>query len=69
MTPEQADQLIAAMQELHADNQNAAALAASQLGYTQHLHELAAWLVFLVVIFGLCLIAMLRPRGLTPGSQ
>lgn len=64
MTPEQADQLIAAIQQLHADNQNAAVLAASQLGYTMHIQTLCCWLVFLAVIFGLCLIAMLRPRGL-----
>ena len=63
MTEEQAGQLIAAMQQLHADNQAASAVAASQLGYTMHLHELTCWLVYLAAIFGLCLIAMLRPRG------
>ena len=63
MTEDQAAQLIAAMQQLHADNQDASALAATQLGYTMHLHELACWLAYLIVIFGLVLIAMLRPRG------
>ena len=63
MTPEQADQLIAAMQQLHSDNQAALTLAAAQTGYAMHTHQMVCWLVYLVVIFGACLIAMLRPRG------
>lgn len=63
MTEDQAAQLIAAMQQLHADNQDAAALAANQLGYTMHLHEVACWLAYLMIIFGVCFLAMLRPKG------
>lgn len=62
MTEDQAAQLIAAMQQLHADNQDAAALAANQLGYTIHIHQMVCWLVYLAVIFGLSILAMLRPR-------
>ena len=63
MTEDQASQLIAAMQQLHSDNQAAATLAAAQTGYLMHTHQMVCWLVYLVVIVGLCVIAMLRPRG------
>ena len=63
MTEDQATQLIAAVQQLHADNQALLTLSSAQLGYTMHLHELVSWLIFLSLIFGLCVVAMLRPRG------
>lgn len=63
MTDQQAQDLIAATQQLHADNLTLLALASTQAGYIMHLHELCCWLVFVVVIFGLALVAMLRPRG------
>ena len=62
MTEDQAAQLIAAMQQLHSDNQVALTLASAQTGYAMHTHQMICWLVYLSVIFGLAILAMLRPR-------
>lgn len=69
MTQEQADTLIQLLQQQHDDNQASALVASHALGYTMHLHSLLCWVVWLIVIFGLCIIGMLRPRRLTSGSD
>jgi len=63
VSDQQVQDLIAAVQQLHADNQVLQTLAATQVGYIMHLHQVCTWLAFLSLIFGFCLIAMLRPRG------
>lgn len=62
MTPDQADQLLILQQYTNTELGSQTALLAASQGYIMHLHELASWLVFLVVIFGLAFLVSARPR-------
>lgn len=62
MTSDQADQIIAALALLHQDNLTAQVTAITLAGYMMHLHEVAEWILYALIILGMCFIAFQRPR-------